>query len=161
MKRKTEQSPEGNQSRLVERIQKRHRIASVMGDLTKQLAIVLLTGAFLSSVPARATQAAEAKAAAIHQGDTVQVKSSSIWFKTSEELAIWQRFPEKFGPKDVETYKNLILEMRAAWQFDATLPVRVISYAPELHAVEVKMLTKGRLFNTVWWVDEKDCSKAK
>ena len=89
----------------------------------------------------------------------MHVESNAIWFTTSEDLAVWQGFRQIFTPKEVETYQRLILEKRTAWQFINEMPVRVVSYDPTEHQVEVKMLSKGRFYNTTWWIDNRDCRK--
>jgi len=161
MKNKTENNLEGKRARPAEPTPKTPSIVTAMADLSRQLGVITLAAALLSSVPARAEQTVDTKAAAIQKGDTVRVKSNSIWFTSSSELAVWQRFQDKFPAKDVATYQSLILDTRVAWQFVADLTAKVISYEPEHHRVEVRMLTKGRYLNTLWWVDDKDCSKAK
>ena len=103
-----------------------------------------------------------AEAAEIHDGDTGYIADNSIWFTNEPDLAVWMRVRQVFAPKDVRIYQHIILETRQAWQFiSGPLKVKVISYWAKEHEINVKMLTKGRLADTEWWIDDKDYSSTK
>jgi hypothetical protein len=136
------------------------RTSRVIDDLTKHLAAIATVAILLTVLNVSAAEPpSDLKPADLRAGSALHVKSNSIWFTTSVELSVWQGFGQKFAPKDVETYQNLILEKRMAWQFTNEMPVAVVSYDPTEHQVEVKMLSKGRFYNTTWWIDDKDCTK--
>ena len=100
-----------------------------------------------------------AEAADIHDGETGYIADSSIWFTNESDLSVWKRVREAFAPKDVQTYQDIILKERQAWQFiSGPVKVKVISYWANQHEINVKMLTEGRLANTEWWVEDKDYS---
>ncbi|HZQ12814.1 MAG TPA: hypothetical protein VFB31_08400 [Pseudolabrys sp.] len=121
-----------------------------------------LVAASLLCAAAHAEPRLGAKAAEIHEGDTGYIADNSIWFTNEPDLAVWKRVRQVFAPKDVEAYQEIILSTRQAWQFIAgPLSVKVLTYYPEQHAMEVKMLGKGRFEGTDWWVDDKDFSKEK
>jgi hypothetical protein len=116
----------------------------------------LLIGAALLCSVAHAEPILGIKAADVHEGDIGYIANNSIWFTDEEDLAVWKRVRQTFAPKDIEAYQSIILHVRQAWQFGGPVQVKVISYDPRYHEMEVKMLTKGRLENTDWWVDDKD-----
>ena len=99
-----------------------------------------------------------AEAAEIHDGDTGYVAKNSIWFTEESDLSVWKRVRGAFTPKDVNTYQQIILEERQAWQFSGPIKVKVISYWANQHEINVKMLTEGRLADSEWWVEDKDYS---
>ena len=75
---------------------------------------------------------------------------------------MWKRVRQAFAPKDVKTYRQIILDTRQAWQFiSGPTKVKVISYWANQHEIHVQMLTDGRLSDTEWWVDDKDYSNTK
>ena len=103
-----------------------------------------------------------AKAVEIHEGETGYIANSSMWFTDEPDLAVWKRVRQAFAPKNVETYRGIILKERRAWQFIAgPLKVKVIGYDAARREMQVKMLTAGRLAGTEWWVEDKDYSKTK
>jgi len=105
---------------------------------------------------------ARGEAAEIHDGDIGYVANNSIWFSDESDLAVWKRVRRAFAPKDVRTYRQIILDTRQAWQFIAgPLKVQVISYWADQHEINVKMLTEGRLTDSEWWVEDKDYSNTK
>ena len=103
-----------------------------------------------------------AEAVEIHDGDTGYIVNNSIWFTDESALAVWKQVRKAFGPKDVKTYQQIILDTRQAWQFiSGPTKVKVISYWANQHEINVKMLTEGRLADSEWWVDDKDYSNTK
>ncbi len=116
----------------------------------------LLIGAVLLCGAAHAEPVLVIKAAEVHEGDIGYIAKNSIWFSDETDLAVWKRVRQVFSTKDVEAYQRIILETRQAWQFAGPLKVKVISYDPRYHEMQVKMLTKGRFEGTDWWVDDKD-----
>ncbi len=105
---------------------------------------------------------ARAEASEIHDGDTGYIANNSIWFTEESDLAVWKRVRQAFAPKDVKTYRQIILDTRQAWQFiSGPTKVKVISYWANQHEIHVQMLTDGRLSDTEWWVDDKDYSNTK
>jgi hypothetical protein len=101
-----------------------------------------------------------AEAADIRDGDTGYIADNSIWFTDESDLSVWKRVRRAFASKDVEAYQQIILEERQAWQFSGPIKVKVISYWANQHEINVKMLAKGRLADSEWWVEDKDYSKA-
>jgi len=95
-------------------------------------------------------------AAEIREGARMHLKENSMWFQSSSELATWQRFQQVSTPQVIKTYQDVVLGTREAWQFGNKLPVRIVTYWPNEHEVEVKMLPVGGRFD-IWWVDAKDC----
>jgi hypothetical protein len=79
-------------------------------------------------------------AAEIREGARMHVKENSMWFHSSTELAVWQRFQQVSTPEVMKTYQEIVLDTREAWQFGNRLPVKIITYWPGEHEVEVKML---------------------
>lgn len=87
-------------------------------------------------------------------GDTVHVKPMSIWFEESEQLGAWQAMKQKGDAKALEVYEKNVLSEREAWQFGGDLVVSVLAHKPQRREVKVKLLTEGRLKDSIWFVDE-------
>jgi hypothetical protein len=73
-------------------------------------------------------------------GARMHVKEMSMWFVTDTDLAVWQRFREIAAPAVMESYRNVVLGSRQAWQFTNIQAVTILSYWPERHQVNVEML---------------------
>ena len=59
----------------------------------------------------------------------------------------------------MESYRNVVLGSRQAWQFTNIQPVKILRYEPEENQVKVEMLAPGRLNGSVWWLDGNDFVK--
>lgn len=69
--------------------------------------------------------------------DLVQAKEMSMWFGTDTDLTVWQRFREIATPTVMESYRDVVLGSRQAWQFTKIQAVKILSYWPEGHQVNV------------------------
>jgi hypothetical protein len=96
----------------------------------------------------------------LHVGAVLHVERYSIWFNTERQLYVWQRLQRTSSLKELMIYRDLILRSRGAFRFGNKLRVEIVRYDSAVHEVEVRMLpTGGRFDNTVWWIDDKDCTK--
>lgn len=90
----------------------------------------------------------------VKTGDTVHVKPMSIWFEEREQLAAWQAVKQKGEGKALEDYEKNVLAEREAWQFVNPLEATVLGHEPKRHEVKVRLLSEGRLKDSIWFVDD-------
>lgn len=97
--------------------------------------------------------AAAQDGAGIHDGATVAVKPNSIWFQDAAQLTRWQALKRGGDAAALAHYEESLLSRRDAWQFLASLPVKVLGYDRQHHRVHVEMQREGRLQGTKWLID--------
>jgi hypothetical protein len=56
-------------------------------------------------------------AAQFKVGDKIDIKEDSMWFPDQISLIVWQRFAKVASPEVLESYRDVVLGCRAAWQF--------------------------------------------
>jgi hypothetical protein len=91
-------------------------------------------------------------------GARMQVKENSMCFQTDIDLTVWQRFGKVVTSAVMESYRNVVLGSRQAWQFTNIQAVKILSYWPEWHQVHVEMLIPGKVkwTGSRWWLDDRD-----
>jgi hypothetical protein len=94
----------------------------------------------------------------IRVGARMHVKGSAMWFGDNTNLRAWQILQERFTPAGLESYRDAILSSRSAWQFDTPKEVKILTYWPGEHEVNVEMILPGKekWNGNRWWVDDKD-----
>jgi hypothetical protein len=112
------------------------------------------------SVTALADRDRSIESVNLHAGAVLHVERYSIWFNTEQQLYVWQRLQRTSSPNELKIYRDLILRSRGAFQFGNKLRIEIVKYDSAVHEVEVRMLpTGGKFDNTIWWIDDKDCTK--
>lgn len=101
---------------------------------------------------------ATAFAGGIREGATMHVKDGSMWFQQDYDLDVWQRFKAIATPEVMDSYQDVVLECRQAWQFVLVQTVKILTYWPDQHRVKVRMQgPPGKaMTGTLWWVDDRD-----
>jgi hypothetical protein len=89
----------------------------------------------------------------IRGGATRRVKADSIWFQDAAQLAHWQALKKVGDAAALESYQDVLLKNRDAWQFLYPLEVRILGYRPNAHLVDVKMKSEGRMKGSRWILD--------
>jgi hypothetical protein len=89
----------------------------------------------------------------IRKGATMEVKANLIWFQEVKDLTRWQQLKKSGNSKALADYQEKLLSNRDAWQFTNPLTVKVVSYDPAKHQVNVEMETPGRMQGTKWFLD--------
>ncbi|UZE48571.1 hypothetical protein ONR75_27940 [Rhodopseudomonas sp. P2A-2r] len=89
----------------------------------------------------------------------MQVKADSIWFQDASRLAHWQVLKHTGDAAALVLYQDSLLKRRDAWQFLATLEVRIRGHRPKAHQVDVEMTSEGRLRGSRWVLDEDALSR--
>jgi hypothetical protein len=109
-------------------------------------------------VPVLAALTVCAFAGQFRVGARMHVKENSMWFQTDTDLTVWQRFQKVATPAVIESYRDVVLGSRQAWQFGNIQSVKILSYEPEENQVKVEMLVPGkiRLDGSIWWLDGGD-----
>ena len=92
-------------------------------------------------------------AGAIRNGATMQVKADSIWFQDAARLTRWQALKKSGNAAAFSSYQDSLLRSRDAWQFLNPLDVKIRSYQPRTHRVDVEMKTAGRMQGSTWVLD--------
>jgi hypothetical protein len=89
----------------------------------------------------------------IREGATLEAKPNLLWFEDASNLARWQAVKAGGDAEALAAFEEEALSERAAWQFTSPLEVKVIGYEPDMHQVNVEMLTPGRMQGTTWFLD--------
>lgn len=99
-----------------------------------------------------------ALAGEIRVGARMHVKGWAMWFGDNTNLRSWQILQERSTPAALESYRDAILSSREAWQFDTLKDVKILTYWPEEHEVNVEMIMPGKekWNGSKWWIDDRD-----
>jgi hypothetical protein len=81
-----------------------------------------------------------------------------MWFQNDYDLAVWQRFGAVATPAVMETYRDVVLGCRQAWQFGSIQTVKILWYWAGGHQVNVEMLIPGKVKfdGSKWSLDDRD-----
>jgi len=112
-----------------------------------QIILVILTTSLVSAF-----------AGQFRVGARMHVKEDSMWFQTDADLTVWQRFQKTATPPVLESYRDVVLGSRQAWQFGLVQSVKILGYEPQENQVNVQMLTPGKIKwdGSIWWMDGSD-----
>ena len=101
---------------------------------------------------------ASAFAGQFRVGAKMHVKEDSMWFQTDVGLTVWQRFQKTATPSVLESYRDVVLGSRQAWQFGLVQSVKILGYEPQENQVNVEMLVPGKIKwdGSTWWLDGRD-----
>ena len=80
----------------------------------------------------------------------------TMYFENQGDLNIWQYIVESSNWRTVRNYQEVILRERETWKFTSPMQVKVVTHYPELHQSEVKMLNCGRLYKSIFWIDDRN-----
>jgi hypothetical protein len=95
----------------------------------------------------------------IQEGAKMEVKHDSIWFRELGNLSTWQKLKNSGSRAEFKSFEDKELGDRDAWQFNNTLPVKVISFDPQTNQAKVEMLISGKYHGSQWWIDGSALSK--
>jgi hypothetical protein len=93
--------------------------------------------------------------------DDQTILPGTMYFESQGDLNIWQYVAESSNWRSVRNYQDVILREREAWKLTNPMQVMVVTQYPELHQSEVKMLSCGRLYKSIFWIDDRDLVPAR